>query len=111
MEKVYNKLVRDNIPDIIKANGEKPFIRVLDEAEYKSELEKKLKEEYLEVISSSGKERIEELADMIEVIKYLGKLENVTLDEIISIANEKSSKRGSFEKKIFLERVIEEKKN
>ncbi len=106
MEKVYNKLVRDNIPDIIRTNGEEPCIRVLDEIEYKSELEKKLKEEYLEVISSSGKERIEELADMIEVIKYLGKLENVTLDEIISIAGEKSLKKGAFEKKIFLEKVI-----
>ena len=30
MEKVYDKLVRDNIPDICRANGEEPFVRVLN---------------------------------------------------------------------------------
>lgn len=40
MEKIYNKLVRDNIPNIIKENGETPFIKVLDEISYKKELEK-----------------------------------------------------------------------
>lgn len=34
MEKVYNKLVRDNIPDICKANGEEPFTRILTDEEY-----------------------------------------------------------------------------
>ena len=46
MEKVYNKLVRDNIPNIIKSNGEIPIIRILDNDEYKKELENKLYEEY-----------------------------------------------------------------
>ena len=46
MIKNYNKLVRDNIPDIIKNNGGEPIIRILDDSEYKSELEKKLYEEY-----------------------------------------------------------------
>ena len=41
MERIYNKLVRDKIPDIIKGNGEMPVIRVLDDTSYKSELEKK----------------------------------------------------------------------
>ena len=69
MEKIYNKLVRDNIPEIIKNNGEKPIITILDDIRYKEELEKKLYEEYLEVIESSGDSRIEELADMLEIIK------------------------------------------
>ena len=41
MEKIYNKLVRDKIPNIIKENGETPVVRILDETEYKKELEKK----------------------------------------------------------------------
>lgn len=41
MERIYNKLVRDKIPDIIKGNGEMPIIRLLDDISYKSELEKK----------------------------------------------------------------------
>ena len=106
MEQIYNKLVRDNIPEIIELNGEKPVVSILDDIRYKEELEKKLYEEYKEVIESSGTDRVEELADMIEVIKVLAKLENKTLDEVIEIANQKSDKRGAFDKKIFLEKVI-----
>lgn len=107
MERVYNKLVRDNIPDIIKDKGEEPVIRILNDDEYKIELEKKLYEEYQEVISASGSDRLEELADMLEVIRALAKLENNDLNDIIKIADEKNLKRGSFNDKIFLEKVIE----
>lgn len=107
MERVYNKLVRDHIPSIIESNGETPITRILSDEEYKVELERKLNEEYHEVLDASGKDRLEELADMIEIIKYLAKVEGSTLDEIISIAEEKSLKRGAFEEKIFLEKVLE----
>lgn len=107
MEQIYNKLVRDKIPEIIKSNGEEPITRVLTDDEYKIELEKKLNEEYQEVLNATGKDKVEELADMLEVIKSLAKLENATLDDVIAIANAKSSKRGAFNDKIFLEKVIE----
>ena len=38
--------------------------------------------------------------------KVLVNLEN-TLDEVINIAKQKSAKRGAFDQKIFLEKVIE----
>lgn len=98
----YNKLVRDKIPEIIKNNGEEPITRVLDDNEYKLELEKKLLEEYNEVIASSGTNRIEELADMLEVISSLAKLEGENLDKVINVAKEKTYKRGGFDKKIYL---------
>ena len=107
MERVYNKLVRDNIPSIIESKGETPITRVLSDEEYKKELEKKLNEEYNEVLGASGNDRLEELADMVEVIKYLAKTEKSTLEEVVAIAQEKSNKRGAFEEKIFLEKVIE----
>ena len=107
MERVYNKLVRDNIPSIIESKGETPITRILSDEEYKIELEKKLNEEYNEVLDSSGTDRLEELADMVEVIKYLAKVEKSSLDEVINIAEKKSVKRGAFEEKIFLEKVIE----
>lgn len=103
----YKKLVRDKIPEIIEAKGEIPIIRKLDDVEYKQELEKKLYEEYLEVIDSSCSNRIEELADMIEVIKYLAKLEDKTLEDVIEVARDKAEKRGAFNKKIYLEGIKE----
>ena len=107
MERIYNKLVRDKIPNIIKEKGETPVVKVLNEIEYKNELEKKLYEEYKEVIEATGDNRVEELADMLEVIRALANLENKNLNEVISIAKKKNEKRGAFEEKIFLEKVIE----
>ncbi len=107
MEKIYNKLVRDNIPNIIEAKGEIAVTKILDDDTYKSELENKLYEEYKEVLEASADDRIEELADMLEIIRALANLENKTLQDVISCADIKSQKRGAFENKIFLEKVIE----
>ena len=107
MERIYYKLVRDNIPDIITSNEETPVTRILDEDEYKKALEEKLVEEQEEVLSSSGDERCEELADMVEVIRSMAKLEGKTLEEIVAIADAKKLKRGGFDDRIYLEKVIE----
>ena len=93
MKKTYNKLVRDKIPEIIRNNGEIPKIRILNDEEYK------------EVIESNSTDRLEELADLLEVINALANLENKDLSDIIEIANNKSKKRGAFKEKIFLESV------
>lgn len=106
MEEIYNKLVRDKIPEKIISNGEEPIIRILSNEEYKIELEKKLLEEYNEVIEAKGVHRLEELADMVEVIKALANLENKDLNDIIELANIKSNKRGAFKDKVFLEKVL-----
>lgn len=109
MEKIHNKLVRDNIPDIIQKDNRTPITRILDTQEYKQELEKKLLEEYNEVLSTTTSlERIEELSDMLEIIISLAKLENKTLDDIIEVATKKREKNGGFEKRIYLEKVISE---
>ena len=96
---------RDNIPDIIKNNGEIPVIRILSDEEYKIELEKKLLEEYKEVIESFGISRIEELGDMLEVMISLSNLEGKNLDDIIEISKIKRLKNGGFNEKIYLEDV------
>lgn len=46
MEKLYDKLVRDNIPDIIKNNGGEPIYRELEQDEYWDYLLKKMKKSY-----------------------------------------------------------------
>lgn len=106
MERIYNKLVRDKIPVIIKNNGETPVIKILNTEEYKKELEKKLYEEYLEVIHADGSDRLEELADMLEVMQALAKIDGYSIDDIINSSLKKTHNRGAFDEKIFLEKVI-----
>lgn len=106
MERVFNKLVRDNIPTIIANNGEESVTRVLEEDEYRTELYKKLLEEANEVISSkTSDETIEELADVLEILKSIAELNGRTLDDVLKNANQKKLKRGGFEKRIFLEKT------
>ena len=96
LEKVYNKLVRDNIPEIIIEDNQVPVTRVLDKEEYKKALEEKILEEYNEVLETIGEDRLKELADLLEIIKSLAELENSSLDEVLKIAKEKREKRGGF---------------
>jgi len=106
MEKVYNKLVRDNIPSIIENNGEVAITRTLTDEEYRIELYKELTEECEEVLSSKTKEEtIEELADVLEVIKAIAELDNSCLEDVTEAANKKRLKRGGFEKRIYLEKT------
>lgn len=108
MEKIYNKLVRDNIPQIIEEDNGKPITRILNDEDYKKELEKKLFEEYHEVLeTTTSTDRIEELADMLEIMQALAKLENKKLTDIIEVAKVKRLKRGGFDNKIFLEKVLD----
>ena len=100
----YNKLVRDNIPEIIKKNGGEPKTRILEHEEYKKMLDEKLLEEVNEYLKDDN---IDEIADIYEVLKSILKYKKSTLEEVQYIALEKKIKRGGFEEKIFLEEVIE----
>ena len=108
MEKIYNKLVRDNIPEIIAKNGGKPFFRELNEQEYWEYLLKKDEEELQEVKeASSREERKKELADKLELLVAMASYNGFSLQDIIDEANIKKSKNGGFEKRLLLEKVIE----
>lgn len=98
--KIYNKLVRDNIPEIMIKNGAKPVTKILSDEEYLNELNKKLQEELTEYLLDGS---IEELADLEEVLLAILKLKNISLEEFNKIRIEKVNKRGAFDKKIFLE--------
>lgn len=98
--KVYNKLIRDNIPEIVmQKEGKTCNTRVLDDKEYLEELDKKLLEEVKEYEESG---EVLELADIMEVMLAILKTKGVTLEEFAKIREEKLNKRGGFEKKLFL---------
>ena len=102
--KVYNKLVRDNIPDLILKDNELPVTRTLSDEEYYEELNKKLMEEVNEYLEENN---TEEMVDILEVIRAILEYKGVSFEDIEEKRIKKAKKRGSFNKKVYLEKVIQ----
>jgi predicted house-cleaning noncanonical NTP pyrophosphatase (MazG superfamily) len=100
----HEKLVRDFIPQIIEENGDQAITRILDNEEYLLALKDKLKEEVEEYLES---EDLDELADIIEVIRALIQFHTASYDELEEIRQKKLDERGGFSAKIFLIETIE----
>ncbi len=99
----YNKLVRDRIPEIIAADGDRYEIRILEEKEYIQALEEKALEEFQEYREAKeGESELEELADLLEVIYALSKARGYSSEELESARKRKAELRGAFSKRIFL---------
>ncbi|WMJ87675.1 nucleoside triphosphate pyrophosphohydrolase [Anaerocolumna sp. MB42-C2] len=106
MIKVYNKLVRDKIPDFIMENNQIADYTVLSDEDYLNELHNKLNEEIEEYQKSR---EIEEMADIFEVLQAVCAVCDFSMEKIFEIKNKKAAERGGFEKKIYL-RTVENKK-
>ncbi len=104
---IFNKLVRDKIPEIIEAKHKVPKIKILSNDEYKLELLKKLVEESKEVLEAkdSREDFIKELGDLLEVIDSTVKTFNLNLEDILVLKDKRKQERGGFDKQIFLESV------
>lgn len=102
--KVYNKLVRDKIPEIIRADGLIPNTRILDEEEFLKELIKKLKEEVAEFEAEPS---VEELADIKEIIIAVREAMGIHAGDLEGIRRKKAARNGRFQKQVFLESVEE----
>ena len=97
--KVYNKLVRDRIPEIIEASGKKCVIETLSDEDYLKALDAKLDEELAEYHKDQN---VEELADLLELIRACAADRGCSIDQLEQVRAEKADKRGRFEKKIYL---------
>ena len=96
--KMYNKLVRDRIPEIIESSGKTPVTRILGEEEYRHHLERKLDEEVGEFHQDGN---LEELADILEVVYALADAIG-SREELMKMYEKKHESRGGFEKRINL---------
>ena len=104
--KTYNKLVRDKIPDIIKASGGECKFHVAKKDEYALKLDEKLLEEVEELLASPD---AEEIADVLEVIEAMARMHHISLDDIKAAKKKKRDERGSFNLMFVLEEATEPK--
>lgn len=99
----YNKLVRDKIPQIIEASGLGCRTRILAEDEYRKELNIKLREEMEELFrAENAQEALEELADMLELIRALARVHGADWQQLEELRAQKAEARGGFEKRVYL---------
>jgi predicted house-cleaning noncanonical NTP pyrophosphatase (MazG superfamily) len=105
MKKVYNKLVRDKIPAIIKASGSDCEYHIAMDDELEHSLLNKLREEVEEFIE---KPSVEEMADIQEVIWRIQEIFDITEHDVLDTMRRKTKERGSFHKNYILEHVVED---
>lgn len=92
------KLVRDKIPGRIAERQEMRVTRRIEGELRKGFLISKLFEEALEVREAAEPaQKVEELADLFEVLRAIAKSESVSLQDIRKAADQKRRKAGGFE--------------
>ncbi|WP_415382757.1 hypothetical protein [Halosimplex sp. TS25] len=102
MAEEYDKLVRDDIPRIIRENGDEPVTHEASGEEYRERLHEKLDEEVAEFHDdpSAG-----ELADVLTVLDALGECHGLEAEEVERVRREKADERGAFDDGVVLEAV------
>lgn len=105
---IYNKLIRDKIPAIIKKDGWKPVLKTLNKKDFFQETKKKILEEAKELsVAESRDNIINEIVDIQELINVLTRELKFSPVRINNLRKSKNKKRGGFKKRLFL--IREEK--
>lgn len=100
------KLIRDKMPAIMRAQGITVHERIMDQEEFIQKLKNKLLEEAEETKLAKDKEELlEELADVLEVVQALSTSSGLSLEQIEQKRIEKRMKKGGFESRVYNHRV------
>ena len=96
------KLIRDKLPAIMRASGLRVFERTLEPGDFIKSLEAKLAEEAAEVAAAGDREeRLDELADVMEVVLALARAHDFTPAELEARRLAKRQARGGFDWRIY----------
>ena len=108
---IYQKLVRDRIPEIIRSHGKTPQTRILGQVEFKDAVAAKLLEETYELYSEwkrgNSNGILKESADVLEILLAALQEYGFSLNDLLEMRHSRELERGGFNEKIFLERVGE----
>lgn len=102
----YHKLVRDLIPEIIASSGKTCTTAILSDADYLTMLDAKLNEELAEYQESKS---MEELADLLEVMRAVAKARGSSMEEVEQIRREKQSSAAGLTKSCCLQKCSRRK--
>lgn len=97
--RTYNKLVRNKIPEIIKANGSIPRIVDIhgDSENLTQKFHAKTLEETTELFKAkSSDEIIEEAADLVQVVLDYVRTKGFTIEDLETVRHAKAIKCGTF---------------
>lgn len=100
----YNKLIRDNVPDMIRSKRENCEVRqITDMQEFQQELFKKVKEEAAALAMVRSKEEfLNEYADLMIVFETIVKQLDISSEEIMEARTANLLKKGGFKHQHFL---------
>lgn len=97
------KLVRDRIPEVVRAAGREPDVVVItSDDDYTNALDRKLVEEVAELRNAGVDDRVEELADVYEVLLALARAHGLDWHTVEQAADAKRSERGGFDERLWM---------
>jgi predicted house-cleaning noncanonical NTP pyrophosphatase (MazG superfamily) len=100
LNKPNEKLVRDNIPEIIKRSGKTAVVKAeTNNTKFRQHLFDKIIEELNEFKEEPS---AEEAADILEVFHALLKFEKINFDLVKEVRLKKGLLRGGFDKRLIL---------
>lgn len=98
----HDKLVRDEVPDAIREDGETPVTHRASGEEYRDRLADKLLEEATEFAESRA---IAEIGDVLDVVDAICAARDIDRDYLEDMRAAKSDERGGFVEGIVLDGV------
>jgi predicted house-cleaning noncanonical NTP pyrophosphatase (MazG superfamily) len=101
---ILNKLIRDRVLTSMQELGQQVTYHRLDDKDFLPELKRKLLEEANE-LNLADKDIGKELADLLEVIDQIRFELKIEPKALVKLQRELREKRGSFNDKIYVERV------
>jgi len=102
MKKIYQKLVRDRIPEIIEKDGKEFSVYQVKGARLKDYAMQKLQEEVMEFIENPC---AEEAADIMEIMNFICHRQGIREQAILAEATAKRIRKGAFEMGFILDWV------
>lgn len=103
--KIYKRLVRDKVPDMILRDNQLPVTRTLNDKEYEEELNKKLEEEVKDYLVNKN---YIDMIDIVEVIDAILDFKGIDKDSFEKERINKANKKGTFKDRTYLEKIMEQ---